>query len=61
MLIGILNSRHIAHPKAPTGPLPITPEWQRRQVCERQAEQKRRLDALLADASVFRQEHDEHD
>lgn len=61
MLIGILTPRQSAVPvKPPTGPLPITPEWQRKRICEQQADQRRRLDALLAEAQVFRQESHDH-
>lgn len=60
MLTGILRPRHSAQVPVVTGPLPITPEWQRRRICEEQAERQRRLDALIAETSVFRQENHDH-
>jgi hypothetical protein len=57
MLEGILHPKPAVRVAVPTGPLPITPEWQRRRIQAEQAERQRRLDALISDATIFRHEH----
>jgi len=56
MLASLLQPRHTPRVPITTGELPITPEHERRRICEEQQERKRRLAILLAESSVFRQE-----
>lgn len=63
VLSGLLRSRHLPRIPIITGALAIilTPEGEKRRICAEQQERKRRLDMLLAEASVFRQEpHEQH-
>ena len=60
MLSDLFRSRRIFEIPIVTGPLTITPEGEKRRICAEQQVRKRRLETLVADATVFRQEHDDH-
>ncbi len=55
MLMDMFQRRELRQIHMPTGPIPITPEHTRQEVLEKEAEMKRRLAYLLADAEVPRQ------